>query len=360
MLTEVKYRTFEQLYESVKIDLRHIDLENLIEGQTLIKVAQRVSYDLGLKINPSRSKMLDVSDGKARLPMDFDVLNFALLCEEKTGMLDACGTNTYVEEILDELRIRQMIEADPCIQKYATFMDIVNGNNHVVHGLNSNDYIIQAFAPDGALLSFEIETVTANEIIIKSYNPTTIMNVHIVIFAVPTDYSNIEDAAATLCSSNGCTTVQCTTSDATYTYKQLIPLEIEKSKSTSVDCFNIQVRGKYKARLENGFFKCNIPYATVFINYQSTMEDNDGNLLVMDHPLINEFYEYALKQRIYEDLFAQGEPVQNMLQLVEARLRTARYQALSIINTPEFYELKKMWLANRKSQYYKYIDMFKS
>ena len=40
MLTEVEYRTFDELLDSVKIDLPTIDLENSIEPQQLIKLQQ--------------------------------------------------------------------------------------------------------------------------------------------------------------------------------------------------------------------------------------------------------------------------------------------------------------------------------
>ena len=54
------------------------------------------------------------------------------------------------------------------------------------------------------------------------------------------------------------------------------------------------------------------------------------------------------------------EPVMAKLQLVEARLRTARIYALTIVNTPNLAEMKAVWWANRRAQYAKYYDMFKS
>jgi predicted phosphatase len=91
------------------------------------------------------------------------------------------------------------------------------------------------------------------------------------------------------------------------------------------------------------------------------MEDDDGNLLVVDHPMINEFYEYALKKRILENMIMDGNPaVANQFQLVSAELRGARNNALSIVNTPNFSEMQKVWAMNRKAMYSKYYDMFKS
>jgi hypothetical protein len=48
------------------------------------------------------------------------------------------------------------------------------------------------------------------------------------------------------------------------------------------------------------------------------------------------------------------------MQLIEQRLRGARNNALSIVNTPDFAEMKTLWETNRKAMYSKYYDMFKS
>jgi hypothetical protein len=90
------------------------------------------------------------------------------------------------------------------------------------------------------------------------------------------------------------------------------------------------------------------------------MEDDNGNLLVPDHDLINEYYEYAFKARILENLYINGEDVAQRMQLIEQRLKTARNNALSVVNTPNFRELEQMWWTNRRAMYSKYYDMFKS
>jgi hypothetical protein len=89
------------------------------------------------------------------------------------------------------------------------------------------------------------------------------------------------------------------------------------------------------------------------------LEDEQGNLLVYDNPLINEFYEYALKQRILENLYLNGEDVSQRISLIEQRLRAARNNALTITNMPDYEELKNVWETNRKAMYGKYYAMFK-
>ena len=50
----LKYRTFDQLFEDVTIDLNTFALENMIEPQQLIKLARKLNYELGLRINQQK------------------------------------------------------------------------------------------------------------------------------------------------------------------------------------------------------------------------------------------------------------------------------------------------------------------
>jgi len=76
--------------------------------------------------------------------------------------------------------------------------------------------------------------------------------------------------------------------------------------------------------------------------------------------MLNEYYEYAIKERLLENLAMEGENVGNQLQLIIQKLRMARNIANGIVNTPNFSEMQKLWALNRKAMYSKYYDMFKS
>ena len=90
------------------------------------------------------------------------------------------------------------------------------------------------------------------------------------------------------------------------------------------------------------------------------MEDSAGDLLVLDHPYCNEYYEYALKQRILENMLFAGENVSQQLGLIEGRLRASRNNALGFVNTPNFEEMRKFYEVSRRAEYNKYYDMFRS
>lgn len=371
MKTEVQYRTFEELLDSVKIDIPGLDLEGMINDQQLIKVAQRVNYELGLKVNPSRSKSLEVVGGKAKLPSDFHVLNVALHCSDKQPFGIPFDTplwsyKTYDQGILEGLYQAEIKFNKKMVKQYTVVMDIEPGLNLVTHNLQTKSVVVQIRTTDNTLLSFDFENVDANSINIISEVENAIQDARVIVMG--TNDNPCDDEYCTPVRQT-CEIIQkpdCAPSmtdfknGIRYEYKNLIPLRIDKSKSVSSDCININSTSPFAAYLKNGFLITNFEEGTVFLNYQSLMEDDEGNLLVMSHPMVDEFYEYAIKQRIYENLVLSGENMTPYLQIIEQRLRAARNNALSYVNTPDFREMYENWKMNRKSMYYKYYDMFKS
>jgi hypothetical protein len=143
-------------------------------------------------------------------------------------------------------------------------------------------------------------------------------------------------------------------------FTTLLPLRMKPSQNIECECPNLYFNTPNQGWIKNGYLFTTLNTCRVYVNYQGELEDDDGSILVPDHALLNEYYEYALKQRILENLFLNGEEVSNKIQLIEGRFRVARNQALSLVNTPNFEEMKKLWWANRRAQYGKYYDMFKS
>jgi hypothetical protein len=146
----------------------------------------------------------------------------------------------------------------------------------------------------------------------------------------------------------------------TRTYTELIPLRMRASENIECDCPNLYWNVPNEGWIKGGFLFTTFQTGKVYLNYQGQMEDENGDLLVPDHDLINEYYEYALKARIMENLYMNGEDVAQRMQLIEQRLRAARNAALSVVNTPNFKELQQMWWTNRRAMYGKYYYMFES
>ena len=116
-LKELKYRRFDELMDEIYIDLPSFTREGMVEPGQLIKVAQRVNYELGLKIHGTKETILDIEHGKAKLPADFYILNFATLCNHYTvvesGLFNGIHTETKVTPVQNPNSIPQLTSC-PC------------------------------------------------------------------------------------------------------------------------------------------------------------------------------------------------------------------------------------------------------
>jgi len=304
----LKYRTFDDLLADVAVDFEKYDLESMLLPQQLIKVAKRINYDLGLRIFQTNEAVLEIEKGRAKLPDNFYVLNFALLCGE------------YEEKVL------------------------LPQGTHVEERLLTPEYKYQPATID-----------TCTDQVATPHCQTCNATTDPCNCTVPTPCVQLD------CKGNEYTLVQIL-SYATRKYKFLKQIKmLANPMSVDCDCPNLYWDSPYTGWIKDGYIYTNFPTGHLYINYQGMLEDADGNLLIPDHDLLNEYYEYAFKQRILENLIMNDEPVaQAKIQIVEARYREARNKARSFVSTPNYAELKKLFESNRKAMYYKYYDMFKS
>jgi hypothetical protein len=323
----LKYRTFDQLFEDITVDFSSYALENMIEPQTLIKVAMRVNYDLGLRINQTREAILDVCHHKVKLPDDFQTFNFAFICTDvvvNTGY-NIGGTN------IQEVPYREFPSTvDQCAAP------TVNCSYCNAHPCNQTAGCSQNSAPPAHYLPGE-------------YDPNS-----------PYGDTCIRPRVFMNCKGDQFELIQIVNAAETRVYNTLVPLRMRPSQEIECDCPNLYFNTGNEGWIKNGFLHTILDECKVYINYQGALTDDDGNLLVPDHPMINDYYEYALKQRLLENLLMNGEDVAQKLQYITGKLKDARNNALNIVNMPNFEEMKKLWWNNRRAMYGKYYDMFKS
>jgi hypothetical protein len=297
MNTELKYRTFNELLSEVGADLIMYNNENLIEPSQLIKVAQRVNYDLGLRINGTKNVILDVENYKVKLPDDFYVINYAYLCINwETCYPAMSGRHTENVIVNPENPCTKCCQTD-CNCEFTYVQECQNGEKIFVQVIEKRRTEVRVYR----------------------------------------SFRKVEIATST---------------DKWSALNTLAPLEGIYEDPWRESGFRIYIR--------NGFLYTNFEKGKLYMSYQGALEDNEGNLLVLDHPMINEYYEYAIKQRVLENLYMNGEDVTQRMQLIEQRLRAARNNALTIVNTPNFSEMYQLWKTNRKAMYSKYYDMFKA
>jgi hypothetical protein len=316
----LKYRTFDQLLDDVQVDFQNLSLQNMIEPQQLIKVVKRVSNDLGLRIFMTKEALLEVNKGRVKLPDNFHVLNYAMVCDEMT-----------IQEPLIQGTNIQEVPMIPTYKQTSSVIDVCAAPtvNCQSCGIPTNTCGCQSNPSNCAVLPAGQDYCT---------KPKLQMN----------------------CKGDTYELVQIVKSQER-TYKRMWPLQLLTNDQTiDCGCPNLYIRTREQAWIRDNYFYTNFDDAKIYISYQGTLEDDEGNLLVVDHDQINEYYEYAVKERILENLFMNDENVSAKLQLVQQKLRIARNYAKSYVNTPNFAEMKQLWQANRKAQYGKYYDQFKS
>lgn len=284
MNTVVKYRTFDELMDEVKTDFFTYEMEGMIEPAQLIKIAQKVNYDLGLRIYTEKQKVLEIINGRVKLPDDFYVLTTAVLCAHYT----------IKEEVLKGPHTEDV---------YMSICTICN-------------------QPTGSCGCETLVTTCEDKYVKVTHRK---------------EYTTREYTA----------------------FKRLY---VRPAKAVDPLCSN---KGNYgeciEAELKNGYlYIIGLESGTVYLSYLGNMEDDKGNLLVLDHPMVNEYYEYSMKQRILENLYMNGEDVVQKMQFIEQKLRPSRNNALSMINTPDFKEMLGVWKMNREMMYGKYYKMFSS
>ena len=309
----LKYRTFDQLLEDVKVDLHTFALENMIEPQQLIKLARKINYDLGLRITQQKEVLLEVSHGKVKLPDDFYAFNFALVCGSYIHYSGYSIGGTHIEEVpYREYPAKTILNCcEAPIEQPCCF--------------NRKEGVCVTHNPD------------------QPYGDTCIK---------PRVFVNKKGEAYEL--------VQVVNEATTRIYRNTQPLRMKSSQEIDCDCPNLYYNTHNEGWIKFGFLYTSFQEGHVYINYQGHMEDEHGNLMVPDHELLNEYYEYALKERILENLYMNGEDVAQRLQLIMPKLRAARNQALGLVNTPNFKEMEKLWKANRKAMNGMFYDMFRS
>jgi hypothetical protein len=312
----LRYRTFDQLVNEASLDFEKYELDGSIQPQQLIAVTRYVNYDLGLRISQTKEAVLEVTKGRVKLPDNFNVLNFALVCGDfETKIYMPQGTHVE-ERIVDPITYRPIgPEVIPLCEP-----GVVNPNT-------------------------QGQTCSSCSSAPCSCQSTL----------------SIPNSCQLNCKGEQYELIQYL-SYQTRVYKFLKPIKLlQNAMEIDCDCPNLYWDSPFSGWIRDGWLYTNFQEGKVYINYQGMMEDDNGNLLVPDHDLLNQYYEYAIKQRILENLIMNDETVSPAkVQMIEARHDKFRKAAKSFVNTPNFAELRKIVDANRKAMYHKYYDMFKS
>jgi len=290
----LEYRPVEELISEVQLYFSKYAASDVIQPGDIINVAWQTTYDLGLRIFNVDEKILELYNFHARLPDNFYSLNYAFLCSMRREITDY-PMGLQTEMIpLDDVQYRDYSDVSPC--------------------------------------------QTSN----------------------PCDINIPPRKICTFCNGKNYELVQ-KVGNIVYSYSGFVPVKlVHYSGITKLcnGCPNINVESAYTISIKNRFVNANVSEGHLYINYMGFPMDENGNMLIPNHPYLNRYYKYACIKDIAERLMLNMVIDPNVYQVIYNEYRMARNNAVSFVNTPNFSELKKMWEYNRKMMYNKYYSFF--
>lgn len=369
----LNYRTLDELMDSVATDLRIYYSDGTLEIGELIKMVHKVNYELGLQITKTKETVLDVEHNRTKLPADFYFLNFAFLCHKYHSVTPSIGNGLIKEEVIVPVPPVPGPELTTCpclevvslgVQAKVTYCDGTNAAIFFPPGTSS--LCAQKIEPSNpAMLTYSTDHNCWKELdgSLNCQGPVIDCGC-----GTPSvcDCEKIDtdpwkqNTVRTMCNDQIQINIVEKKNFEVRHYTHTEPLFIQPSSQASAfssyDAFRLHGN---TATIKNGFLETAKECGKVYINYQGIMEDDDGNLLVLDHPLINEYYEYTLKKRVLENMYINGEPdIERRLQYVDKQLTIAKHQALMVAYTPDFAVMKSTFQLMRKQEYENHFAPF--
>ncbi len=379
-IKELSYRSFDQLLDSVRIDFSAYQSQGEIDAASLIKVATRINYELGLRIYQQKETMLEINHGRAALPADFHQMVIALACYNYTHVQNSPSNGNV---LLEELCPKPAATNCPCQQ-------VLNATSNpiVTIMVNCTNITVPVTFPSGTtnVCAMSIHdpnqqlTITTNSF---CYNTNT-NGVYTCGYPTTCDICNVQHPGG-VCPEvvinpyplGKCRTICGGTNDQA-------TIKILQYYSTEVFCYetfdrlwivpniqsdgfsNIHANGTANpntASINGRFLETNNPNCSkVYIQYMGALEDENGGLLVLDHETINSYYSYAIKERVLENIYLNGgEDVLQRLKYTTEKKEYYRSAALNIANTPNYRDLINtisVIRANSNRQYYNTLSRY--
>lgn len=120
-----------------------------------------------------------------------------------------------------------------------------------------------------------------------------------------------------------------------------------------------QWNGEFGVDLNEDKFSFSFASGEVFLEYLGDLTDEEGELLYPFHPMLNDYYEYAVKEKILEDAFINSDmDVINKLQYVQTKKRGAYYDAFSFMQSAKANQWSIMKKKNQLEYYKKWYKAF--
>ena len=144
-------------------------------------------------------------------------------------------------------------------------------------------------------------------------------------------------------------------------FKKTIITPLSEKKYATSDCINLNFSKKGFPLMEitdDYILVDDTSEGYIYLQYQAKMNDKNNLPICLDHPIILNYYEQAIKFEILQDLYINKRlEIAQALGLLEKKLILAKNEAISLTRMPEFGEFVsiKNFLVKRFNSQYKVI-----
>lgn len=118
--------------------------------------------------------------------------------------------------------------------------------------------------------------------------------------------------------------------------------------------------GQFSIDLDDNRIITSFKEGQIFISYLGALEDEEtGELLIPFHPLLNDYYEYSIKEKILEDVFLNSEDdVEKKLQYISMKKKDAYLEAWQFTALPEYKEMENIYKRKAQKFYNKWYNIY--
>ncbi len=142
-------------------------------------------------------------------------------------------------------------------------------------------------------------------------------------------------------------------------YRLWTPLTLSKRSNMFTHTMCLNTKGKYTIDINEETIDVPFREGELYMMYFTVMQDEDGNVLVPFHPLISNWYEWCIKEKILQDmLFNSDGDVTRKLEYASKQKSLYWLDAVNFVSEPLYKELKETQLKRDRKlydQYYKLI-----
>ena len=144
------------------------------------------------------------------------------------------------------------------------------------------------------------------------------------------------------------------------TYTNLIPLTLSKTSDNYKDQFCFNKRGKYTIDINEEQMDLPFREGELYFMYFTNLQNEDGEIMVPFHPLISNWYEWCIKEKILQDMmFNSDADVVNKLKYASQEKGKYWLDALSFVSDPFYKELQEIQHRKELNFYNQYYHLIK-